>query len=221
VPRVKPSASAPVWYGPVHVLSERARGELSTLLGFDSIRTAAKKKMVRSLSRIEYCLGYYHGAVLNVDQAPRAADYRAALKVLRKDAIGLLGKLRNENVWILTRLNVDRAKVSELETALVVFVDACTRTSSTTAVDASAGRRRNQAIVSVVTSLRRIFKEFYRGDASKTRSKRGAIIQRSPLEKIERQFITAALRDAHIREPDNLNDLLASSMPSMDAKSGT
>jgi hypothetical protein len=221
MPRVKPNRSSPIWIEHTHALSDEASADLTGLLGFDAAGTAATDGLARALRRVEYWLGFYRGGVRNVDMAPRAADYRATLQPLRKEASALLTKLVNTNGWIRDNLDADGAKLSELEMALAVFGDASRKTLETMATQDSSGRRKAQTIGLVVAELCKVFRQFYRGEAPATRKRRGAFVSRSRREELERQFVVRALTDARIRVPTNLDSLCAASLPADRLGNGT
>ena len=197
MPRVKPRKTSPTWIDRPHVLSDRGRLELANLLGFDQA-AASDKKQLRALSEIEHCLGFYPGGIRNLDNAPRAADYRAALPPLQKHAYDLFNALCNLDGSMRESLNVDGADVASLERALAHFVDACKKTLDAKATGRSIGRRRRVSAELVIQGLRQIFARHYSGGGSLSERKAD-----------EREFVVTALRDARIWIPDKLPQLLA------------
>ena len=149
------------------------------------------------MSKVENWLGFYSAGVNVLDEAPRAADYRRALKPIHRKAIELYNALSGLNDLMCEALEAEGADVNGIEQSVLQLVETSRKALENKKSGESRGARTNNALMQVIRELRRIFCGYYEGPKAQ-RTKRGAFQTLSPQERAELDFLFTALRDARI-----------------------
>lgn len=196
MPRVKQKTGGPSWYVRAHILEE-ARPDLVALLSIDKNQADREALEERALSLIEYALGAYSGGVTFLDHAPRAADYRDAMKPLTKQAVLLAKTLTDLNPWMVDALLLEGVNVSEAATFVGNLVDAAHAVSVRYTSTSSSGHPKTTALEIVVQQLRQIFAK-YASKRQTVPSGAGPVRGLSAQDSAEARFVAIALKDARI-----------------------
>ncbi len=224
MPRVKRTArrlptgekASPTPFFRAHTLGNSARTELASLLGLDD--ATEHKRQVRALARVEMVLGSYAAAVSALDNAPRAADYRARLVPIGKEAFALLNSVCALDAWMKDAITLELKDahsadahlpdgIAVVEFALGALADATVKAVKRYGDEQSLGRKGRPALLATIAALRRIFREA-RGDDADERVRHGAQSNFTEYENEELDFLRVALKDANIEHPTNLRDLI-------------
>lgn len=196
MPRVKQKTAEPGWYARAHILEE-ARPELLALLSIDKNQADREVLEDRALRSIESCLGAYRGGVTSLDHAPRAVDYRDAMRPLTKQAVLLTKTLTHLNQWMVDALLLEGVNVSKAAKLLGNLFDAAQAVSVRYKSTSSSGHPKTLALEMVVQQLRQIFAK-YASKRQTVPSGAGLMRRLSAQDSAEARFVAIALKDARI-----------------------
>lgn len=151
---------------------------------------------------VEAVLGTYISGVQQLDNMPRAADYREAFGPVQRAAKNLLKTLTDWTGYYRDQFKLKGADIQAIERALTSLADVSAAVVKDFKDKSSKGAGRNTALTEVIQRLRRIFRDNYRGPRG-NRTRRGAFQSLADWERHELEFVRTALLYARIiREGD-------------------
>jgi hypothetical protein len=223
-PKLGARGQGSAWRDRPHVLTNEACKHLAKFIGLTPGNDPQALDGV--LAEVSRLLGLYLPAVQALDNAPRASEYvqsfgRLATQAcdLRRGLDVLSPHVREQlDAYLIARSTGSLESAEKAIRDLVTSLEEGQRSWRKTGVK-SSGRPKQVALRMVVGDLRAVFRRYYRGPLD-ANGKRGKFIRRREMEKRERDFITAALSDAHIeaRDLDKLLLSLSKTEPRLDAK---
>lgn len=214
---------APFWYGESFRLDNVQKKRITEdILGIDTDEKIGKEKAKKAIILIERCLGAYKGAQQSVDQAPRAANYRAELEGtkkrkdgtnkdgLRRQAYDLMNDLSEMSYWMEEEFKAHGYDTNKLARELAKFVDAGTKISQKYDHKESRGASPQKALKMLVNTLRKVFEHYYSTSALDKDDPENDGRKRDGQVKAEILFIRECLGFVSIETPktdDGIRDL--------------
>lgn len=156
---------------------------------------------------VEQILGLCIAGADHVDSAPRASDYVATAKRLKKSCYSLYEQICGLSGYYIDALRQAGANAEELERNLLLAVDAATDVIGKFEGMSSKGARGESVFRLAIAELREIFRKFS-SFKSTSRPKKGAFESLSPYERAELEFVSFALAAGKIRPPKYLKEQL-------------
>jgi hypothetical protein len=195
---------SPVFYYLAHDLSEGAKRELLSLLEVDG--TKAKS----AFRKVEAALGRYDGLVENLENAPRAIEYREIFSAVRNDAARLANDIANLGGYFRDALTAEGLDIHAAEISLASLHTAASAAVARHSEKESRGRSKQQALRHVVACLLSVFEEYRpRGGEDDQRTISGNQSNLSERDNEELEFVRRALKDAKILHPKTARELRA------------
>jgi hypothetical protein len=183
------------------------RNTLLEALGFDLIDPVSQRNGTLALLDVELWLGAYPALVDNVQNAPRATEYVAALDPIRDAATNLLNSVKRLNVYGRDALVLEGIDIPTVEQTLAGLADAARESVARCQYAESRGRRKREALSTVISGLCTVF-EKHSSTPRENRVKSGNQSNLTEWEAERDQFIRTALDVARIPYPRNLSPII-------------
>lgn len=188
MPKPKPKKAEPRFSAHSFQLPDEVRNKLRGLVGGENDK---------AIQDAEKALGLGLYGAVHLDDIPRPADYVAAFKPIKKDAIKLFNSLCQLGGYFSEQFVKNGADQDAIEAALLSLNGVAGAVIKDFEALPSKGAPKNNALAEVTRRLRRAFRENFRG-AKNERKKKGAFQFRSENEKLEIEFVETALLSARL-----------------------